>query len=164
MKPTINILIIVSAFFFLAGCKSNETRVLDDIDRLTTRIEKEGSEYDFEDWAEALDELKLIQEDASYCDFTPRQAEEYGRKIGRLQVVILKNGIGTVKEAIEGYYSPFLKGLLQGWGDEIRKIPEDTGLIQDGTELMEDLEELSKEGETLINNLTIPSDELKTEN
>ena len=126
------------------SCKSDEEAVISDLKALSERIERQAdktgnkySGFNFEDWAEIDDELQQIKEDAAYCNFTPRQAREFGYEYARLQAIILKNSIKAFSGYINNFFSPFLNGVIQGWADEAISTAEDDEFWQTMEELFE---------------------------
>lgn len=101
----------------LSSCASKEEKAINKLDRLSERIEKDGSKFDGDDWEEALEELADIHEELQDCDLTQEQLRELGKKEGRLYAVIAKEGskvLGKHFKNVFGSMGSFVSGLKEG--------------------------------------------------
>ena len=109
------------ALFFgmlmLISCQSPEKKVIHRLDRLSERIEKDGKNFDADDWAEALEDLADIHDDLQDCDFNAEQLKEIGKAEGRLAAIIANEGSKAVgrefSNAMKSVGS-FMKGFREG--------------------------------------------------
>ena len=101
----------------LMSCQSYEEGVIHKLNNLSERIDKDGKNFDADDWEEALEELADIHEDMTDCEFTPEQLKEVGRADGRLSAIITKQAAKAlgheVSDAIKGI-SSYAKGFKEG--------------------------------------------------
>lgn len=110
----LTLLACIAALMIASACKNTEEQVLDDILRLSDEVERNGSNYDFEDWAEVFDEMQLLDDDACHCSFTPRQAQEFSRARRQLQVRMLREGAKTVTRVVGSFFAPFAQSFIEG--------------------------------------------------
>ena len=117
MREKIIIASLALSLFALTSCKSNEEKVINNLERLSERIEKHGNEFDGYDWEEALEDLADIHEDIQDCDFTNEQLKELGKVEGKLSAIIAKEGskaLGhSISDAIKSFGS-FASGFKEG--------------------------------------------------
>ena len=121
-------IIVISACVF-CSCKSREEKVLNQLNNLTEKVEKNSSDWNSDQWTDAFEELEKIHSEMSDCDFTNQQLQELGEVEGRLTSVMLSNGA----ESLGKSFGSFLKGA----GSFVKGFQEG---IQDGSE--ESIEEL----------------------
>ncbi len=100
----------------LSSC-STERRALGQMRTLTQRIEAHGDQYDMDDWQDALEQYKAIDEKMDETKLTQEQAQEYGELKGRCIAKFAKSKVEDVVNGITKYIkegSGFLKGILGG--------------------------------------------------
>ena len=131
----------------LSSCKSREEKVISQLDNLAERIEKNGKDFDADDWAEALEDLEEIHENMEDCDFTKKELRVLGRKEGKLFAIITKEGakaLGKGAANFLGEFGAFAKGFKEGAEDnlsekDLKEVEEDI------TDSFKSLEEELKE-------------------
>ena len=123
------ICLIVIATLVLCYCKSKEEKVIDQLNNLVENVEKNSSDWDSDQWADAFEELEKIHSDMSDCDFTNQQLKELGEVEGRLTSVMITNGAESLGKSVGSF--------LKGAGSFVKGFQEG---IQDGSE--ESLEEI----------------------
>lgn len=111
-------LFILLAFstLLLSSC-STERRALGQMRTLTERIEAHGDRYTMEDWENALEKYKSIDEKMDETKLTPQQSKEYGELKGRCVAKFAKSKVQKVVNWISTYVnegSGILKGILEG--------------------------------------------------
>lgn len=112
--------IAVVALFVLTSCQSYEKRVINKLNNLSERIEKNGKDFDADDWEEAVEELADIHEDMKDCEFTKEELKELGRKEGKLAATIAKEGTKALGKGVADYLGglgSFAKGFKEGAED-----------------------------------------------
>ena len=82
MKVKFIITALVTSALSLTSCKSREEKVINKLDNLSERIERNGSKFDAEDWEEAIEDFADIHEEMQDCEFTKEQLRELGKKEG----------------------------------------------------------------------------------
>ena len=110
MKKYLKSLLLCLVVVVSATSCSTEYRTLSRMDRLTTRIEKNGERYTMDDWKAAAEEYKLISEDAKQCNFTAEESERMGNLEGRYIASFAQWAGDKVMDVLrEG------KGIIKGW-------------------------------------------------
>lgn len=139
-------LIMACMTVVLAGCKPHEERVMDRLDRLSEKIQKNGEKWGVNEWADALEELEDIHYDMEDCEFTPEQLRALGRVEGKLTVVIMTEGAKKLGDEL----IPFLEGT----GAFMKGYKEGTESMQDysegefeklGTHMTQEIERINEE-------------------
>ena len=113
----ISILNLLFFILFLTSCKPHEERVMDRLDNLSEKIQKNGEKWDVDQWADALEELEDIHYDMEDCEFTPEQLRALGRVEGRLTVIIMTEGAKKLGEGLVSFMEgagSFMKGYQEG--------------------------------------------------
>lgn len=131
----------------LSSCKSREEKVISDLDNLSERIEKHGSEFDADDWKDALEDFANLHEDMQDCEFTKEQLRELGKKEGKVSAILAKEGAKALGKELNnflGNFGAFAKGFKEGAEsaydeDEIKDIGND--IINNLKNIGEDYEE-----------------------
>lgn len=98
MKTKSIFITLLLSVLFLVSCQSKEEQIISRLDNLCERIEKDGSEFEAEDWEEALKEYAQIHEEMQDCEFTEEELIELGKKEAELTSAFAKQGtkaIGT---------------------------------------------------------------------
>lgn len=101
----------------LTSCQSREEKVISQLDRLSERIEKDGNNFDAEDWEEAIEDFAEIHEDMQDCEFTKEQLRELGKKEGKVSAILAKEGskaLGREFKNFLGNFGAFAKGFKEG--------------------------------------------------
>lgn len=141
---TLSIIALVGCLLFLTtSCQSDEKRTIKDLKKLATKVEKNHSKYDADDWADALEDYEEIHEDMKYCDFTNEQLREIGRIDGKLAMILTREyskALGKGLNNLIGGATAFTQGLVEGMGEE--------GLGDDYEDV--DLDELSNQLDALL--------------
>ena len=141
------LLACIAALMIASACKNTEEQVLDDMLRLSDEVERNGSNYDFEDWAEVFDEMQLLDDDACHCSFTPRQAKEFRRARRQLQVRMLREGAKTVTRVVGSFFAPFAQSFIEGMIVEASAMAAEAdppGVADDGLAAMPDSVEIKR--------------------
>lgn len=102
---------------FLNSCKPHEERVINRLDNLSEKVEKNGSKWNADQWADALEELEDIHYDMEDCEFTPEQLRTLGRVEGRLTVIIMTEGAKKLGDKFLSFMEgagAFMKGYQEG--------------------------------------------------
>lgn len=98
MKTKSIFITLLLSVLFLVSCQSKEQKIISRLDDLCERVEKGGSDFEEEDWEEALNEYAQIHEDMQDCEFTQEELTELGEKEAELATAFAKQGtkaIGT---------------------------------------------------------------------
>lgn len=157
MKTKSFIAVIVTIFFALVSCKSPEEKVISKLDKLYEHLEKDGKNFNNEDWTDAVNELSTIHEKMKGCEFTPEQLREIGKKEGQISVIFIREGSKSLgkglNDLIEGFGS-YSKGYLEGSSDEVINSVDDFNEIEDEFEkISKEAENIGKEVGEEINNI-----------
>ena len=143
-KSIITIVVTIVSICVLSSCKPKEERVIDRINNLSEKIEKHGSSWDADDWADALEELEDIHADIEECDFSKEQLRKLGNVEGKLMGIIAIEGAKSLKSTTESFFEgagSYLKGFKNGLQDSY-----DPASLEDLNEqVISQLEELEKE-------------------
>lgn len=110
VKVALALVLVVS----VSSC-STEYRTLSRMEKLTNRVETDGSRYTAEDWREVLEDYKKIERDSKKCHFTSEEREKMGEMEGRAMASFAK----WTADKATGIYKQgkgILKGLLDGIG------------------------------------------------
>lgn len=98
----------------LASC-STEQRALRQMRTLTYNIERHGDTYTNEDWKEAYDDYKKIDDKMDVKKLSSEEQREYGELQSRCLSEFAKCKVESVIDAVRAYINQgagFLKGLL----------------------------------------------------
>ena len=113
--------LILSALFIsllaLSSCQSREEKVISKLDSLSERIEKDGSNFDADDWEEAIEDFADIHKEMQDCEFTKEQLRELGKKEGKVSAILAKEGskaLGREFKNFLGNFGAFAKGFKEG--------------------------------------------------
>ena len=101
----------------LTSRQSREEKVISQLYRLSERIEKDGNNFDAEDWEEAIEDFAEIHEDMQDCEFTKEQLRELGKKEGKVSAILAKEGskaLGREFKNFLGNFGAFAKGFKEG--------------------------------------------------
>ena len=94
---------------------SSEYRTLNRMEKLTTKVERDGYRYTADDWRDVLDDYKDIAQDSKKCNFTSANSERMGEMQGRAMATFAK----WTADKATGIYKQgkgILSGLLEGLG------------------------------------------------
>ena len=108
----------------LTSCQSREEKVISQLDRLSERIEKDGNNFDAEDWEEAIEDFAEIHEDMQDCEFTKEQLRELGKKEGKVSAILAKEGskaLGREFKNFLGNFSAFANGFKEGTEENVNE-------------------------------------------
>lgn len=124
-KKSIAVLgVFIFALFLCSSCKSKEEKVISKLESLSERIDKNGQNFDAEDWEEAFEDLEDIHEDMGDCEFTKEQLREVGRADGRLTTIIAKEGaksLGREASSLLKSISSYAKGFQKGTQENVNE-------------------------------------------
>ena len=132
----------------MISCKPHEERVMDRLNNLAEKIQKNGAKWNADQWFDAEEELEEIIEDREDCEFTPQQLRALGRVKGKLTVIIITEGAKKLgKELV-----PFLEGagaFMKGYSEGVESMQNysEGELEKLGTQLQEELERFNAEME-----------------
>ncbi len=119
MKKSV-LFIITTAFtglLCLTSCQSQEEKVINKLNNLSERIEKNCDSYNADDWEKVVEEWSAIHESLADCDFTTEQLKEISIAEGKLSSIILSKGAKAagngIINAISNFGS-FANGLKEG--------------------------------------------------
>lgn len=121
-KPIKLAITIAIAIFTLASCQSREEKVISKLDSLSERIEKDGSNFDADDWEEAIKDYTKIHEEMQDCEFTKEQLHELGKKEGKVSIILAKEcskALGKDFMNYIGSFGAFAKGFKEGVEDNV---------------------------------------------
>ena len=111
--------------FVLSSCQSKEERIINKLEKLATRVQKDGEKLTDKEWGQILEEYDKLQQEALYCDFSQEQLKRIGRAEGRLTAIMTKEGakkIGRdfVKFLEDGstLVEGFVEGIVDGLSTE----------------------------------------------
>ena len=150
-RKTFFIAAILFGLLFLSSCKSREEQVINQLDDLSERVEKNSKKFDSDDWKNAIAEFEQIHNEMADCDFTKEELREIGRKEGKLAVILAKEGAKKVGSHLQEFMESigsFSEGLKEGIESEFNE---------------KDFEKLSNEMEKLGGNLDKMSGDLEKE-
>ena len=122
MKVKFIITALVTSALCLTSCKSREEKVINKLDNLSERIERNGSKFDAEDWEEAIEDFADIHEEMQDCEFTKEQLRELRKKEGKVSAIIAKEGskaLGREFKNFLGNFGAFAKGFKEGAEDSV---------------------------------------------
>ena len=134
--------------FIMCSCKPHEERVMNRLDKLAEKVQKNGTKWDVDQWADALEELEDIHYDMEDCEFTPQQLRALGRVEGKLTVIIMTEGAKKLgKELV-----PFLEGagaFMKGYSEGVESMSDySEGEFEKlGNQVQEELERFNAEME-----------------
>lgn len=117
MRKYLVIAVFALVVSVLTSCKTREERVIQRLSTLSEKIEKHGSHWDADQWADALEEMQDIHYDIEDCDFTKEQLESLGQIEGRLTATILNEGAKALNQSISDFMDgagAYMKGFMQG--------------------------------------------------
>lgn len=162
-KALLTLTVLMLGLFCLTSCQSKEERAINKLEQLSERIEKNGEEYDVEEWSGIMKELEAINDDIDDCKFTSEQMEEVGRLQAKFYKVIMKNGSKLFSGALSSfgsYAKGFKEGLLDGDFDE-NDLKEQFGDLENAfKEAMESFEDGIKEFDEELDNVSDDLDDL----
>ena len=115
-KALLVMTLVMLGLFNLTSCQSREERTIDRLESLSERIEKNGEDYDVEEWNGIMKELEAISEDIDDFYVTCKQMEEVGRLQAKFYKTIMKNGPKFFSGALSTFGS-YAKGLKEGLFD-----------------------------------------------
>lgn len=131
-----NLLLIIAFLATIAlsftSCKTSEEAVISRLEKLSDRIDRNGSSFDSEDWSKAFKDLEKIHQDMKGCDFTSEQLKQVVRADGKLTAtiakkgakVLSKEGAGLLKE-LSSIAKEFQEGIMDIFNEEDLKELED---------------------------------------
>lgn len=118
-------LFIFSILFLmtLSSCQTKEERVIQKMESLSARIEKDGENFEKEDWDVALQEYQQLQKDAADCDFSSEQLRELGRVEYKLTATMTREGAKSFGRSIGDALQnsgQVIQGVLEGLSESIQ--------------------------------------------
>ena len=132
---------VIMVLCVLSSCQTYEEKTISKLTNLSERIEKEGKNFDADDWEEAIEELADIHENMVDCEFTKEQLKEVGRTYGRLSAIITKESAKAFGDGISdavSRLSSFAKGYTEGVVENLNE--EDINDVED--QIMSTLKEI----------------------
>lgn len=114
----------------LCSCKSKEERVIDQLDNLAEKIEKNASDWDSEQWEDAFEEIQKIQKEISECKFSNEQLQTLGEVEGRLATAVLTYGAKAVGNEFGSFLQgagSFVEGFKDGASDAMEENLQEIG-------------------------------------
>ena len=117
----LSVTLIVTVFF--TSCKPHEERVMDRLDNLAEKVQKNGAKWNANQWADALEELEDIHYDMEDCEFTSQQLRALGRVEGKLTVIIMTEGAKKLGKEL----MPFLEGagaFMKGYSEGVESMED----------------------------------------
>ena len=109
-------ILIIVAMLTLASC-STERRGLNQMRKLTYEVETKGQYYDVQDWKDAYDDFRAIDDRMDVRKLTNEQAAEYGELKGRLVSKFAKCSVQSVVNSVKNYINQgagIIKGIVDG--------------------------------------------------
>ncbi len=113
------IIVFIVAMLTLASC-SSERRALNQMRRLTYEVEAKGQYYDAEDWQEAYNDFKAIDDRMDVRKLSNEEAAEYGELKGRIVSKFAKSSVSSVVNAVSTYVNQGI-GIVRGIVDGLLK-------------------------------------------
>lgn len=120
--------VVVFSFVF-CSCQSKEQKVIDQLKSLTEKIEKNSSDWDSDQWTDALADLEKIHEEMKDCEFNNEQLQTLGEVEGRLTTVVMTEGakafgknVGSFLQGAGSYIKGFKEGAAEGTEETIEEI------------------------------------------
>ena len=125
MKKVLKALALCLLVVFMASCQTKENKVINKINALTERIEKQTDPFTETEWNAINSEVEAINQMAENCKFDADQQASFAKAQAELTAAIAKqrakeaaNGIQEAieegKEVIEGV----IDGIKEGLGIE----------------------------------------------
>lgn len=118
MKKFLSVICLAIVFSIsLSSCKSKEERVIDQLNTLTEKVEKNSSTWDGEQWEKAMEDLEKIHQQMGDCEFTDEQLRTLGEVEGRLTTVIVSEGAKSIGKSVGSFLKgagSYLKGFQEG--------------------------------------------------
>ena len=103
--------IALCAVLFLSSCQSQEEKVISRINDLAEQIEKNASNWDEQDWVDAMNEYTQICQDAQKCNFSNEQLVEVGNASGKIAVAVGKNSANVLAKGMDAFSNELAKGM-----------------------------------------------------
>ena len=158
--------ILLCAILIFPSCQSQEEKVISRFNDLAEQIEKDGKDWNEQDWVDLAKEYEQIYEDAKKCKFSNEQYQELGKASRNISVAIASIGVnGLAKvyaESIKSYSNVFTK-TMEEYSNGIAKEIEEYS-----NEITKEMEEYSngiaKEMEEYSNEFTEGEEDLDEQN
>jgi len=113
----------------LSSCSSKQSPV-NDLERLSVKLEEEGENYTEEDWQRAAAKFALIEESLKKYEYTDEELVNIGRLKARCAKVLAKSYMKDMKDAWHDFQKQ-----LEGASEELEGAFED---LQDYFESVEE--------------------------
>jgi len=156
------IILLAAASLLLSSCSANYKAVPKELDKLTTKTQKNHKDYSAQDWeTTAKDYDTLINEFwDNYDKYTDDQRKEALTAIGQYHIILLKEGLSESAEALSGVME-----VVPGYIDGLKKTLEENKDAISSTlnELKDAGEEIGKSLEELGSSLGSIFEELLAE-
>lgn len=123
------------AILVLASCQSQEERIISKINNLAERIEKNGENFDEQDWEDAINDYEKIHEDMQNCEFTNEELRELGKAERKITLAFASEGAKAFGKGMKNFM-----GGLGAFASGFTDLDED-----EESENAKDLEELEKD-------------------
>lgn len=128
------------AILVLSSCQSKEEKLISQINDLAEQIEKNGKDWNAQDWMKVSNEYAQICMAASKCEFSAEQQEEFIKAGVNLTAAFTANAADAysdvLAEGMEAYSKELAKGM-EALSDELVDDEEDF----DDEEYLDDEEE-----------------------
>ena len=144
MKTKVFLITILTGLLSLTSCKSNEEKVINNLERLSERIEKHSNEFDAYDWEEALEDLADIHEDIQDCDFTNEQLKELGKVEGKLSAIIAKEGSKALGHSLSDVIKSF-GSFASGFKEGVEENVSQEDFVEPANEISDALKAVEQE-------------------
>lgn len=119
MKVT-RIIHIIILLLLLCSCNREES-TLSDYRSLVNELKTNSSNYDEEDWKNAIAKFEKIEKKAEKCDFSPKERKEINKLRGQCAAYMLKaitkQATTQIKDAMEGI-SDMAEGFNEVLGED----------------------------------------------
>lgn len=135
--------ILLCAILIFPSCQSQEEKVISRFNDLAEQIEKDGKDWDEQDWMDLAKEYEQIYEDAKKCKFSNEQYQELGKASRNISAAIASIGVNGLPkvyaETIKAYSNIFTK-TMEAYSNGIAKEMEEYS-----NEIAKEMEEYSNE-------------------
>ena len=120
IKKAISVLTLCLFVVVLSSCQTKEEQLINKINRLADRVERNADSFSDEEWKKALADFKDLQEHATECHFNQQQLKDFAKAEGRLTAVFAKKGASRLGEELQDILDSgrdIVNGLLDGFRD-----------------------------------------------
>jgi len=137
-------LVAVGIALGAVSCTSKEDATIAKLNDLVEKVEKTESIKDI-DWDELNSDLAEIQEEAKGCKFTQEQQAKFFELSGKLQGVIIKQGVNGLTNVMKNL-GKAAEGMVKGMSEGLEGLDESVDNMANELESsMDDLENALEE-------------------